>query len=86
MFMPQKYVIHQIRNPLKYIVWKDKKEFMQNFCPVYTAHSEENALYELDRLEFKWSRKYATVIKSWRENWSYLSACRGPKVFPTSGS
>ncbi|MGE5620931.1 MAG: IS256 family transposase, partial [archaeon] len=70
----QKCVIHQIRNSLKYIVWKDKKEFMKDLRPVYTAPSEENALYELDRLEAKWSRKYAIVIKSWRENWPYLSA------------
>lgn len=69
----QKCVIHQIRNSLKYVVWKDKKEFMQDLRPVYTAVSEESALYELDKLEAKWSKKYAIVIKSWRENWPYLA-------------
>lgn len=69
-----KYVIHQIRNSLRYAVWKDKKAFMQDLRPVYTVPRKEKALYKLDRLEAKWSKKYAMVIKSWRDNWPYLSA------------
>jgi transposase-like protein len=69
----QKCVIHQIRNSLKYISYKDVKAFMAGLKPVYKAPTEESAIYELDKLEEKWSKKYPIVIKQWRENWNELS-------------
>jgi transposase-like protein len=69
----QKCVIHQIRNSLKYIVYKDQKSFMKDLKPVYNSATEESALYELDKLEAKWLKKYPLVIRSWRENWPNLS-------------
>ena len=71
--MIQKCVIHQIRNSLKYLASKDKKEFIKELKLVYNSPTEENALYELDRLELKWEKKYPIVINSWRVNWPELS-------------
>ncbi|MGE5411747.1 MAG: transposase, partial [Clostridiales bacterium] len=69
----QKCVIDQIRNSLKYIVYKDQKSFMNDLKPVYNSATEESALYELDKLDAKWGKKYPLVIRSWRENWPNLS-------------
>lgn len=66
-------VIHQIRNTLRYIVWKDQKSFMKDLKAVYAAVSEEQALRELDKLEEAWGQKYPTAIKSWRSNWTNLA-------------
>jgi transposase-like protein len=66
-------VIHQIRNSLKYIPWKNKKEFMEDLKLVYKASSLESASHNLDRLEEKWGNQYPVVIKSWRTNWDRLS-------------
>jgi len=66
-------VIHQIRNSLKYVVSKNKKEFMKDLKKVYQAISKEQAETELDRLEEKWEDKYPIVIKSWRNKWDNLS-------------
>ena len=66
-------VIHQIRNSLKYISSKDKKEFMKDLKKVYRAISKEEAESELDLLEEKWGKKYPIVIKSWRNKWDNLS-------------
>lgn len=66
-------VIHQIRNTLRYVVWKDQKAFMKDLKAVYTAVTEEQALWELDKLEQTWGQKYPVVIKSWRSNWTNLS-------------
>jgi len=66
-------VIHQIRNSLRYVVWKDQKEFMKDLKLVYTAPSEEKAEYELEQLGAKWGKKYPLVIKSWKTNWHHLS-------------
>ena len=66
-------VIHQIRNSLRYIVWKDQKEFMRDLKLVYTAPTEQKAEFELTQLDQKWGNKYPIVIKSWNANWPNLS-------------
>jgi transposase-like protein len=66
-------VIHQIRNSMKYIPWKNYKEFMKDLKKVYQAGTLELAEYHLDELDQKWGEKYPVVIKSWRSNWSRLS-------------
>ncbi len=66
-------VVHQIRNSLKYVASKDKKEFMTDLKRVYKATNKDLAESELDALENKWEAKYPIVIKSWRNNWERLS-------------
>lgn len=66
-------IIHQIRNSMKYIPWKDYREFMKDLKEVYQAGTLELAEYYLDELEQKWGKKYPVVIKSWRNNWTRLS-------------
>jgi transposase-like protein len=66
-------VIHQIRNSLKYIPWKNQREFMRELKDVYKASNKETAEYHLDKLEAKWGKQYPIVFKSWRSNWDRLS-------------
>lgn len=66
-------VIHQIRNTLKYIPWKNQREFMRELKTVYKASNKEIAEHNLDKLETKWSKQYPIVFKSWRANWERLS-------------
>lgn len=66
-------VIHQIRNSMKYIPWKNYREFMKDLKKVYQAGTLELAEYYLDELDQKWGEKYPVVIKSWRNNWTRLS-------------
>jgi putative transposase len=69
----QTCVIHQIRNSLKYVSYKDRKLFMADLKPVYKAVSKQAAELALDELEQKWGNKYPVVIRSWRTNWEKLS-------------
>ena len=69
----QTCIVHQIRNSIKYIASKDKKEFVKDLKCVYKASTEELALTHLDNLKDKWGDKYAIVIDSWYNNWSQLS-------------
>ncbi|AQS08066.1 transposase, mutator family [Clostridium saccharobutylicum] len=69
----QTCIVHQIRNSVKYIASKDKKEFIKDLKCVYKASTEELALAQLDNLKDKWGDKYAIVIDSWYNNWSHLS-------------
>lgn len=79
----QNYIVHQIRNSLKYIASKDKKAFMKDLKTVYQASTEAVALNELDNLEDNWSDKYSIVTQSWRNNWENLSTYFD---FPTDDS
>ena len=70
----QTCIIHQLRNSLKYVASKNQKEFMADLKLVYKADTKEIAETELENLEEKWGKKYPIVIRSWRTNWSCLSA------------
>jgi putative transposase len=67
-------IIHQIRNTMKYLLWKDSREFMIDLRTVYQASTKEEAEYNLDIIEAKWGKKYNIIFKSWRNNWENLSS------------
>jgi transposase-like protein len=69
----QRCILHQIRNSLRYVTWKDRKEFMSDLRRVYRASTLEEAESELLQLSDKWGDRYAIAIRSWEENWSELS-------------
>ena len=66
-------VVHQIRNAMRYVVWKDKKAFVADLKTVYSAANKTIAEQALDELEKKWGSKYPHAIKSWRINWDNLT-------------
>lgn len=66
-------VIHQIRNTMKYINWKDSKQLLGDLKSVYRASSKELAEYNLEIFEDKWGKKYPKAVESWRRNWDRLS-------------
>ena len=65
-------VVHQIRNALHYVVWKDKRAFAADLKTVYRAANKTVAEQALGELDKKWGRKYPHAIKSWRSNWDNL--------------
>ena len=69
----QRCIIHQIRNSLKYVIWKDKKAFAADLKTVYQASTIEEAEANLFKMEEAWNDKYAAAIRSWRNNWAELS-------------
>jgi putative transposase len=70
----QRCIVHQIRNSMKYVAAKERKEVVADLKPIYGAHSKEEGEAGLDGFEAKWSKKYGIVVKSWRTNWEKLSA------------
>ena len=69
----QKCVVHQIRNSIRYVSYKDTKKLLVNLKPVYKAPSEEAALAALDDFEKIWGTKYPLVVQSWRRNWGEIA-------------
>lgn len=66
-------IVHQIRNSIKYVGSKNRKEFLKDLKYVYQAVSKDAAEDELKKLEQKWGELYPIVIKSWQDNWDKLS-------------
>jgi putative transposase len=65
-------VVHQLRNSLKYVVWKDKMEVASALKRVYDAPDSENAYHHLEAFEAIWSKKYPYIAQSWKTNWDNL--------------
>ncbi|MCP4209225.1 MAG: IS256 family transposase [Shimia sp.] len=69
----QRCIIHQIRNSLKYVVWKDRKAFTQDLKAIYRAPTRELAETHLLQLAEKWGDKYAIAVRSWQTHWDQLA-------------
>lgn len=65
-------IIHQVRNTLKYVSAKDRKEFAADLKKIYTAPNEQTATTIRDEVEEKWKKKYSYAMKSWRTNWESI--------------
>ena len=61
-------MVHQVRNTLKYVSYKDKREFATDLKSIYLSGSEEQARQSLDSVIEKWSEKYPDSLKSWYTN------------------
>lgn len=70
----QRCIVHQIRNSLKYVSWKDRRELARDLKLIYTAISEDEALKSLDMFKNKWDKKFPNISKSWEKNWGELAA------------
>lgn len=66
-------VVHQIRNSMRYVVWKDKKEFANDLKSIYRAPNKQAAENALEDFAQKWEEKYSYAIKSWKDNWHELT-------------
>ncbi len=69
----QRCVIHQIRNSLRYVSWRDSKEFVKDLKAIYKAPNRETAETHLVHLGEKWNEKYPMAVRSWENNWEELS-------------
>ena len=65
-------IVHQIRNSLKFVSYKDRKELVADLKPIYQAATEDEAQEALDAFDTKWSKQYPQIAKSWYNNWENL--------------
>jgi transposase-like protein len=65
-------IVHQIRNSVKYLNYKDYREFTADLKKVYQALDETAALAALEALEEKWGKKYPPAIANWKRDWERL--------------
>lgn len=66
-------VVHQIRNAMRFIPVKHRREFVKDMRAIYTASRREEALEAIDALSAKWGEKYPYSVKSWVQNQDELT-------------
>ena len=69
----QKCVVHQIRNSLRFVPWKERKTVASDLKLIYKASTIGAAEDALDLFSEKWDKKYPHISKSWKSNWTELS-------------
>ena len=67
-------IVHQIRNSIKYVNWKNQREVVRDMKTVYKAENIEKAELALEQFEDKWGKRYPAMIASWKRNWEGLSS------------
>jgi transposase-like protein len=69
----QRCIVHQVRNTLRYVGEKNKKEMAKDLKTIYHAPSEETARAKLSEVTKKWEKNYPNALKSWNKNWDVIS-------------
>lgn len=69
----QRCIVHQVRNTLKYVSYKDMKAFAADLKTIYLAPNEQQGYENMQRVKGKWDEKYPNAMKSWENNWDVLT-------------
>jgi putative transposase len=66
-------IVHMIRNSMRYVPWKERRNIVADLKTVYGAATLEAAEQALDAFEATWGEQYPMVVRSWRANWANLT-------------
>ncbi|NPU95540.1 MAG: IS256 family transposase [Gammaproteobacteria bacterium] len=67
-------IVHQVRNSLKYMSWKDRKAVAASLRSIYAAPTEAAARAALTAFTTQWGGQYSAIVPSWENNWDRLTA------------
>lgn len=62
-------IVHMIRNSVRYVNWKDRKQLCADLKKIYTSATEQQAEVALDAFGKKWDARYPTISQMWRRHW-----------------
>jgi putative transposase len=65
-------IVHMVRNSLKFVSWKQRKEVAGDLKMIYQSATAEQAEMELTAFEAKWDKTHPTIGQSWRRNWAQV--------------
>ena len=65
-------IVHMVRNSLKFVSWKQRKEVAGDLKLIYQSATAEQAETELTAFEAKWDKTHPTIGQSWRRNWAQV--------------
>ena len=65
-------IVHLVRNALRFVSYKDRRQVAADLKTIYKATTVEEAETNLEAFEQKWAQNYPTISKSWRKNWEHI--------------
>ena len=66
-------IVHQIRNSVKFVPYKDRKAICADLKKIYGAVNLDDAEYAKEEFREKWDKKYPAILRSWDDNWTELT-------------
>jgi putative transposase len=66
-------IIHLVRNSLRFVSWRERRELAADLRAIYGAPSEDAALAALQAFRAKWDAKFPSIGRIWEQNWVHLS-------------
>lgn len=67
-------IVHQVRNTLKYVSYKDRKAVVKQVKAIYQSSNQDMASQALESFKEQWGNKYPASVQSWENNWDKLTA------------
>ena len=68
----QTCIVHLIRNSMRFVPYRDRRQVAKDLKPIYTAASGDEARDELERFEQTWGGRYPMISKTWRDAWQQV--------------
>jgi putative transposase len=65
-------IVHLIRNSLKYVSFKERKEVAGDLKRIYQSVTVEEAEQELNAFASKWDGKYPSITRLWQKHWARI--------------
>lgn len=66
-------IVHMIRNSLRYVGWKKRREVAADLRSIYTGKTLEEAELALTTFAEKWDKEFPSISKSWLTHWENIS-------------
>jgi putative transposase len=68
----QTCIVHLIRNSLKYVPRRERKQVAGDLKPIYTAKDADQAQAELEAFDEKWGQRFPVITKAWLDAWEHV--------------
>jgi len=69
----QSCIVHAVRNSLKFVSWRERKEVAADLRRIYQSATRDLAEKELTNFRAKWDAKHPIIGEQWERNWEKLS-------------
>lgn len=66
-------IVHVIRNSLRYVGYKERKEVVTDLKTIYEASTLEEAELALEAFSSKWDKKFPAISRLWIEKWENIT-------------
>ena len=69
----QSCIVHAVRNSLKFVSWRERKQVAADLKLIYQSDTRELAEAQLNKFRQKWDSKHPIIGEQWERDWLKLS-------------